>query len=227
LRHDDVLRAADESLRALGTDYLDLYQIHFPNDEVPLEETCAALEALVDAGKVRFIGVSNFSVTQLQRAQKAMRKHPIVSNQVRYHLADRVIECGLLSYCQASHVTVIAYSPLGHELQRIRDRDPGRVLDEVAQAAGKTAPQVMLNWCLCRDGVVVIPKASSIDHVLEDCGASGWRLTAGQCARLNATFSFRCKSPAEVALRRLVSPLGPFVKPCFQKLPPPLRRWVE
>ena len=107
-RRRDVIRASDESLRRLGTDYIDLYQLHYPSSEVPIHETLGAMEELVEAGKVRFIGVSNFSLAELKAAQQAMRKHRIVSNQVRYSLVDRTIEAELLSYCQANQVSVIA-----------------------------------------------------------------------------------------------------------------------
>lgn len=228
LRRGDVLKAADQSLRRLRTDYLDLYQIHEPSDQIPVEETLAAMEELVDAGKVRFIGVSNFAVAELQRAQQGVRKHPIVSNQVRYNLADRTIEANLLAYCQANHITVIAYSPLGRELQRIRDGDPHGILDEVARAAGKTLPQVVLNWCLYHESVVAIPKGNSVEHVLENCGASGWRLTAEQFRRLDEGIRFRRRSRAELALRRFVPRgAGPFIKRCVKRLPPALRRRLE
>lgn len=71
-----------------------------------------AMEQLVDSGKVRFIGVSNFFVRDLKRAQRAMRKHKIISNQVRYNLVDRTVEFGLLEYCRKHNITVIAHSPL-------------------------------------------------------------------------------------------------------------------
>ena len=111
-RRADVFRAAEQSLARLRVDHLDLYQLHHPNPKIPLEETLGAMEELADAGKVRFIGVSNFDVARLQSARRIMRKHAIVSNQIRYNLADRTIEAELLPYCRANGVTVIAYSPL-------------------------------------------------------------------------------------------------------------------
>ena len=89
--------AANDSLRRLRTDYIDLYQLHEPNESIPVEETLGAVEELVDAGKVRFVGVSDFSLSQLQRAQRAMRKHLIVSNQIRFCLQllrDQFHNCG-------------------------------------------------------------------------------------------------------------------------------------
>jgi len=225
LRRADVFTAADQSLRRLQTDWIDLYQIHMPNSAVPLEETLGAMEELVDTGKVRFIGVSNFPVHELERARQAMAKYPIVSNQVRYNLIDRTIEGGLLAYCQAHGITIIAYSPLGRELQRLADCDPHGVLPQVAREAGKSVPQAVLNWCLCHDGVVVIPKGSSTAHVLENCGASGWRLSAEQFRRLDEEILSRRRTALDSLFRRL-APGGaiPFLKRCVRRLPPSLRR---
>jgi diketogulonate reductase-like aldo/keto reductase len=224
-RRTDVFAAADRSLRELGTDHIDLYQLHEPNSKIPVEETLGAMEELVDAGKVRFIGVSNFSVAEMQRAQQAMRKHPVAANQVRYNLADRTIEPELLPYCEANGITVIAYSPLGRELRRISDCDPGGALAKVAGDSGKSVPQVIINWCLCRTNVVAIPKGNSVDHILDNCGASGWRLSAEQHRLLEIAIESRRRSRAEILLRRLLPrAAGPFVSRCLQLLPRSLRR---
>src|SRR4030095_4982529 len=80
LHRAEVIRALDQSLKRLGTNYIDLYQIHEPNEGIPVGEHMEAMEQLVDAGKIRFIGVSNFSVRQLQEAQQGLRRHRIVAN---------------------------------------------------------------------------------------------------------------------------------------------------
>jgi diketogulonate reductase-like aldo/keto reductase len=167
-----VLKAADESLRRLQTDYIDLYQIHGPNPGVPIQETMDAMEELVEAGKVRFIGVSNFTLRELQQAQAVMRRHRIVSNQVRYSLIDRTVERELLPYCQKERITILAFSPLGRGIQNIRKNDPHGILTKIAAETGKTEAQVALNWCLTKGGVVVITKSNSVSRVEEDCGAS-------------------------------------------------------
>jgi diketogulonate reductase-like aldo/keto reductase len=228
LRRADVLAAADRSLRELKTDRIDLYQIHEPNGQIPIEETMGAMEELVDAGKVRFIGVSNFSVAEMQRAQKALRKHPLVANQVRYNLVDRTIETELLPYCETHNILVIAYSPLGRELQRVRDGDATGVLNAVAQQTGKTVPQVILNWVLRRQSVVAIPKGNSVAHVIDVCGASGWRLSDEQFRLLEANIKFRRRSRVEILLRRMIpGGAGPLVKKCIRILPSGLRRRVS
>jgi diketogulonate reductase-like aldo/keto reductase len=224
-RAGDLKRSADASLRRLGINTIDLLQLHEPNPTVPIEETMGALEELVDAGKVRFIGVSNFSVAQLQEAQKALTKYSIVSNQVRYNLIDRTIEKGLLQYCQAHGTTVIAYSPLARSLSRIRDCDPDGVLDLLARTTGQSAAQIALNWCLCRDGVVVIPKGNSEKHVLENCGASDWRLTAEQIRLLDTVIQYRRRSAFDMLVRRsMPRRLRPFALWAVNRLPRSVRR---
>ena len=192
LHYDQVLRAAETSLRKLDVEYIDLYQIHWPNPRVPIKETMEALETLVDAGSVRFVGVSNFSKRELQEAQAAMPNVPIVSNQVLYNLKRREIERDLLPYCQENGVTVIAYTPLadGSLAAKPRLRPDGRItaLEEVAAQAGKTMAQVALNWCTSRPNVIAIPKSNSLERTAENCGASGWRLSAGQVSTLDQAF---------------------------------------
>ena len=201
-RRADLLKAADESLRRLRTDFIDLYQLHRPHYVAPIQETMAAMEELVERGKVRFIGVSNFSVAQLRKAQAVLSKNKIVSNQVRYGLIDRTIAAGVLPYCQQNRITVVAYSPLAKGLPQIANQDPSDILGKVAAATGKTRAQVALNWCISRDAVIAIPKADSVEHVMENCGASGWRLPQEQIKLLDKGIRFRQRGRVELALRR-------------------------
>ena len=202
-RHADLLKAADQSLGRLRTDRIDLYQLHWPNYTVPIEETMAAMEELVDRSKVRFIGVSNFSVSDLKKAQAALSKYKIVSNQVRYNLIDRTIEGGLLRYCQEHDIAVIAYSPLAHGLGHIKARDPGQVLQRLSRLTGKSEAQVALNWCISKETVIAIPTASSLDHVEGDCGASGWRLSQDHVDLLDRAIGYGRRGDVETALRRI------------------------
>jgi diketogulonate reductase-like aldo/keto reductase len=201
-RRRDVKLAAEASLRHLKTDYIDLYQLHWPNLIVPLEETMGAMEDLANEGKIRFIGVSNFLVHEMQRAQAALSRHRIFSNQVRYSLIDRTVEGKLLEYCEQNEIAVIAFTPLGHGLDRLAEMDPDGWLDRIGKQCGKTRAQVALNWCLSKKGVITIPKASTIDRVAENCGASGWSLSPEQLRELSANIRFRRRGSLEMALRR-------------------------
>ena len=187
-RRKHLVNAANQSLKRLGVDYVDLYQLHWANPDIPIEETMGAMESLVEAGKVRFIGVSNFSVAQLRQAQAALSAARIVSNQVEYSLVARNIESELLPYCQEVRITVIAYSPLAEGLNHIFERDSSGAVERVATITGKTPAQVALNWCISKDNVVAIPKANSVAHVEEDCEASGWRLSSENLGQLDMAF---------------------------------------
>ena len=193
LRYDDVLRAADASLQELETDYIDLYQVHWPNSSVPIKETMRAMAALVDRKQVKYIGVSNFSTRELREAQTALHNYPIVSNQVLYNLNDREIERDLLPYCQKHDVTIIAYTPLDDgrlaAKSRWRRSRGMNVLAEIAAQTHKTLAQVALNWCLSRPSVIAIPKSDSVTRTEENCRASGWQLTHAQVTLLDEAFA--------------------------------------
>ena len=198
LRYDEVLKAAEQSLRLLAVDKIDLYQIHWPNPRVPIAETMRAMGRLVSDGAVTHVGVSNFSVDEMRGAQAAMPNVPIVSNQILYNLRRRSAERDVIPYCRRNNMTVIAYSPL-HEgalvgnrggrlrraLGRNRDND---VLEEVAAEVGKTAAQVALNWVADQEGIIAIPKSNSVERTEVNCAASGWSLTAEQRQALERAF---------------------------------------
>ena len=193
LRSDAVLRAADASLRLLGTEVIDLYQLHWPDARVPIKETMQAMETLVDRGQVRYIGVSNFSLRELRAAQEVMTKYQIVANQVLYNLNRREIERDLLPYCQEHNITILAYTPLDDgrlaTSARFRRSQSTRVLEQVAAEVQKTLAQVALNWCTARPNVIAIPKSDSVKRTIENCQASGWRLSPAQVQRLDEAFT--------------------------------------
>jgi diketogulonate reductase-like aldo/keto reductase len=184
LGYDDVLRAAEGSLRRLGVQYVDLYMIHWPNPAFPIEETMRAMEELVKRGKIKYIGVSNFSVEELKEAQQALSSRDIVANQVKYSLDSREIEEDLIPYCKSQNITVVAYSPLkGLAIKKRND-----LLEEVASKYAKTRAQVALNFLTSEENVVAIPKADRAEHVRENCGASGWRLSKEDAKRISERF---------------------------------------
>jgi diketogulonate reductase-like aldo/keto reductase len=200
LRRDEVLRAAERSLRLLAVDKIDLYQIHWPDPRVPITETMQAMEHLVSRGMVDYIGVSNFSVADMQEAQAALRHNPIVSNQILYNLRRRSAERAVIPYCRRHDITVIAYSPLAEGalvsrraggLQRALGMGRGKgqeVLHDIADTLGKTPAQVAINWVGDQPGIVAIPKSNSVERTRENCAASGWHLTSQQREELDRAF---------------------------------------
>ncbi len=173
----DVIKACDKSLKNLGLKQIDLYQLHWPNKFIPIEETMRAMESLVKSGKIRYIGVSNFDKSQLIAAQAVMKREEIVSNQVEYSLMVRNPEEELLPYCQKQKISLIAYSPLGHgKLFAGKYKKLFDLLSNVGAKYNKTAAQISLNWLVSRKGVFAIPKASSIEHAVENAKATSFKL---------------------------------------------------
>lgn len=189
LSYDNVIKSCEASLGRLGTNYIDLYQVHWPNPSIPIAETMKAMERLVSDGKIRHIGVSNFSVRQTRAAQETLSKSSLAANQVEYSLVDRSIEEDLLSFAQKEHVTIIAYSPVARgQIPQGGHGERWRVLDQIASKHGKTRTQVALNWLIAKDDVVAIPKAASLAHVGENAGAVGWRMSPEDYEALSRAF---------------------------------------
>ena len=187
LRYGDVLSAADRSLIRLKTDHIDLYQVHGPNPGVPIEETMAAMDHLMKSGKIRYVGVSNFSVQQLKDAQAVLTQGNIVCNQVHYNLVRREIEEDLMPFCEETGVTIMAYTPLisgGFKSAMASQPELGLAIEEMCQSIGLTVAQLLLSWCVHHPSVVTIPQTNRVSRVIENCAASELHLDDGQHAIL-------------------------------------------
>ena len=192
LGYDDVLWACENSMQKLLTDYIDLYQIHWPNPSFPIKGTMEALEKLVDEGLVHYVGVSNFSVDEMKEAQHFFPNYKIQSNQVLYNLNSREIEEELLPYCVENDITILAYTPLDSgrlcKKNGLIKSKKYKALDGIANGKNKTPGQVALNWCITHENVVAIPKSNSVERTVENCGASGWYLTEKEVNELNSLY---------------------------------------
>jgi diketogulonate reductase-like aldo/keto reductase len=182
-----TIAACERSLRRMRTEYLDLYMLHWPSSHA-LEDTMRALETLAEQGKTRFIGVSNFDVGEVREAQSYLRKVPLASDQVLYNLKDRGPEAQLLPYCAKHDIALVGYTPFGRGRFPRKEAEPGGLLGRIAAAHGKTVRQVILNFLTRKPNAFAIPKASRIEHVEENAGAAGWKLTAEEIAAIDAAF---------------------------------------
>jgi diketogulonate reductase-like aldo/keto reductase len=192
LRYEDVIRSCRRSLERLQLKYVDLYMVHWPNPRIPLQETMKAMEKLVKDGLVRYIGVSNFDVELLEEAMNALKREEIVANQVKYSLEAREVERELIPFCERNGITVTAYTPLGKgriPAEAASNTPEGKILAEMAQRYGKTPVQIALNWVIWRPNVITIPKAARKEHLEENAGAAGWRLTEEDYKRLSAAYT--------------------------------------
>ena len=179
LSYEKTLRAVDGSLRRLGVEIIDLFLIHW-RDSTPLAETFRALNEAVRAGKIRYLGVSNFSVAEMAESQ-ALSETPIVTNQVPYSVTTRrYAENGVLAYCQANNIVLTAYSPV--EVGRLPVKD---ALAEVAAAHEATPYQIALAWLVQQPMVITIPMSHNPDHLRHNLDAATIQLTPAEMERLN------------------------------------------
>jgi len=214
LRRRSLLNALRGSLRRLGLERVDLYQVHWPVPPRSAETWAQTLGDAVQAGMARAVGVSNYGVDQMRRAHEVLARRgvPLASNQVAFSLLDRKRErSGLPAACRELDVTLMAYSPLAQGMltgKYSREKRPPRVrrlwtlrgrprtkpeniegllgvMREVGEDhGGKTQSQVALNWLVCK-GAVPIPGAKNAEQARSNAGALGWRLTDEEVALLD------------------------------------------
>jgi diketogulonate reductase-like aldo/keto reductase len=177
-----VVAACERSLKRLATDRIDLYLLHW-RGSIPLAETLEGFLRLQGDGKIRHYGVSNFDRVDMAEWATLQGGGTVVADQVLYNLSRRGPEWDLLPWCREHQVAVMAYTPLGqgHMLGN-------RVLGEVARRRDATPAQIALAWLLRQDGMIVIPKASRLEHVRENRGALDIALTEEELAALDRAF---------------------------------------
>lgn len=198
---EKVIKECNDSLRRLNTDYIDLYQIHWPDNTTPIQETFEAVQRLIEQGKIRAAGVCNYSVEQVEEALKTI---PLASNQVPYSLVNRVIEKNVVPQAMERGIGVIAYSPLqrglltgkirpGHRFGEGDTREGNRfyteenirrtnvLLDEIRPIAEKheaTLSQLVINWTIHQPGVAcTLVGARNEEQVADNARALSFTLS--------------------------------------------------
>ena len=174
----DLQKSVEKSVSKLGADYVDLILLHWPNNDVPLEESLGALNEVRDKGLAKNIGVSNFTVDQLGQAVK-LSKAPILTNQVEYH--PFIDQTPVLEAAHAIGTSVTAYSPLAQG--QVFESD---ILKEIGEAHGKTPAQVVIRWFTQQPGVITIPRSSSPEHLRQNNDVHDFELNAEEMGRITA-----------------------------------------
>jgi aryl-alcohol dehydrogenase-like predicted oxidoreductase len=201
-RPEYLRRALEASLKRLGTDYVDLYYLHFPDGETPIAESVGELSRLKEEGKIRAIGVSNLNLDQLKEADRTC---PISALQSGYNLFDRRVEADLLPYCAANDISFIPYFPLASGLLsgKYKKTDPApkrwsqdefekkiaatEKLKEIAEAKGTNLPNLALAWLLAQNGVdAVIPGGRRPEHIQGTVKAADVKLTPEDLSAIRA-----------------------------------------
>lgn len=177
LRYKTMKKAAYKSLKRLGIKEIDLYLIHWPSPFNSIKTQMRVLEDLVNEGKVRYIGVSNFSVEQFKEAQSYLKNTELVNNQLHVSVArQKHIEKSLPFY-QKEGIIMTAYSPLGHNGFRNLEGDLKDKLESVARAHNATIQQIAIAWLVNHENVITIPKAFKLEHIILNAEAANIRLS--------------------------------------------------
>jgi aryl-alcohol dehydrogenase-like predicted oxidoreductase len=211
LKRDSIRAEIEASLRRLKTDYVDLYQIHLPSPEEEIEEGWAGISELIREGKVRYAGISNFSLEQIQKVQ---RIHPVASIQPVYSMFNRDVEHGIMEYCAQNGIGILSYSPLcsgliseGISRERIKNFEPDDFrprlpdfqepllsihlkaierLKAFSKKSGVTLSQIAIAWVLRLPEVTsAIVGARCVSHIEEIVKAGNWRLAEGDLRQID------------------------------------------
>jgi diketogulonate reductase-like aldo/keto reductase len=183
LTYGGVKKACEGSLRRLASEYIDLYLVHWPNPILPLKETFRALNELARAGKVRYVGVSNFGLGLLQQSQK-LSETPILTDQVPYSLSHRsYVGNGVLKYCQDNKILLTAYSPMDRGHLPVSD-----VLRAISSAHGATPFQIALAWLVRQPGAITIPMSLDSRHIAENLASAEIDLSAAEVGQLDGSY---------------------------------------
>lgn len=204
-----IRKDCERSLRNLGTDYVDLLQVHRPDEKVPIADTMGEMLKLQKEGKIKFIGVSNFSVAQMKECQKYVE---LVSLQPPYSMINRAIEQEIVPFCLEQKISILAYTPLQQGLltgkytpdttfpkDDMRSQNPLfkgetfrmilKMVDElkvIASGYGRTMTQFAINWVLCNPAVAVaIVGAKKPAQVEENAGGTGWKISGEDLKKVN------------------------------------------
>jgi len=182
---DGITRACEASLKRLGTDYLDLYLLHWPQKGVGISHVVAAFEDLVAKKKIRSWGVSNFGIREMEELFRVPRGDRCATNQIPYSLDDRAIEHGVLPWCRKRGMPIMAYSPLGGEGAKLLRH---ATLARIGAERGCSAAAVALAWAIRGGDVIAIPQSGSVAHVKENAVALSLALTPQDLQALDAAF---------------------------------------
>ena len=195
--YDGILRAAENSLERLQTDYLDLYLIHFMKPEYPLDQSMKAMSRLVDEGTARHIGLSDFSWQAFSKAQ-SYADHKLVCNQVHYSMKVREVERkGVLNYAQKNDIFLTAWRPLHYGELAI---NPPEIISKMMAKYSKTAAQIALNWLVSQDKVITLAKTSTSEHIDDNLGAFNFMMDDSDIEQIRADYPDQLAESGSVPL---------------------------
>jgi diketogulonate reductase-like aldo/keto reductase len=203
LHYSDLVNSAQQSLKRLKTEYIDVYLIHNPNPYIDIKESMEALDFLLEKKIIRFIGLSNFSVELFRKAQLCT-SNIISCNHLHYNLKHRgPLNDGSVKYAQDNDIMVVAWRPLQKGLF---SKEKTQIVQDISLKYGKTANQVAINWLISQKNVVTISKSRNIAHLNENLGALGWKMENTDIDILTNSFPETVETVENITLAKLIQP---------------------
>tara|TARA_A100001011_G_scaffold338222_1_gene368903 strand:+ start:3670 stop:4803 length:1134 start_codon:yes stop_codon:yes gene_type:complete len=184
--YNNVIKSVEGSLKRLKTDYIDIYQIQWPNPKVPIDETISALNRLIEQGKVRYMGVGNFSVNELKNALSHDELNKLCVIQTEYDLFNRQIEEELLNFNQENKITTIAYMSFGKNLYT---NDEKEILQNISDKYKKSIRSIVLNWITSHSDVILLTSSMSKSNTLENFESLNFELDGDDIDIINKKFN--------------------------------------
>ncbi|MBD3255124.1 MAG: aldo/keto reductase [Candidatus Lokiarchaeota archaeon] len=185
-RKKSMKKAADKSLKRLNIEHFDLYLIHWPSFLISIEKQMNVLEDLLQNGKTRYIGVSNFSVEQFKKGQEYLKNTELINNQLSANLTEQEHLYESLPFYQKKNVIMTAYSPLGHKGYNDLEGALRKKLEQVAKNHNATIQQIAIAWLINHKNVITIPKAFHINHLKENARAAEIKLSNDEIKLLHS-----------------------------------------
>lgn len=188
-KYEQVIKSCENSLKRLKTDYIDLYQLHWPNPIVPFEETFSALLKLKKKGYIREIGICNFSARELFLNKKLLIDNKTLSLQSEYNLFERTVEKdGIFNFCKKNKFTFIAYSPLDQGRFDSMNKEQKRLVQLLSKKYSTNPSQIVLSWIISNDFVVAIPKTLNFGHLRDNAHTLEFSLDKSDIEKISNAF---------------------------------------
>ena len=183
--YENVISSCEGSLKRLKTDYIDFYQIQWPNPNIPIEKTIEALTKLVTQGKIRYFGVGNFNIIQLNEALKYDKLNKLCVLQTEYDLFNRQIEDEILDFNSNNQISTIAYMSLGKNLFSNKEQ---KVLNDLSNKYDTTIRSIVLNWITSHPNTILLTSSTSKEHTFENYNSLSFKMDEKDIDLINKTF---------------------------------------
>ena len=191
LNFESLIKSCENSLKRLKVDFIDYYQIHWPNPDIPFEETMDAMLKLYNDNKIKKIGLCNYTLADLKTIQKYCKHIPISSLQMEYNLNERLIENdGTLDYCIDEEIILLAYSPLDQGQFSIIDKNKLNVLKKISLKYEKTIQQIILNFLTRFSNTIAITRTTSEKHLMQNINAMSFKMDKTDVKTISKIFQF-------------------------------------